>query len=89
MAVDGGEEGASDARTADEDAREGSLETIATLCRAARDAKAGESGRAVDALRRVLTLSKEALPRETLLDARFAACGKIVNQLRKPSNASR
>ena len=87
MAVDGGEEGASDARTADEDAREGSLETIATLCRAARDAKAGESGRAVDALRRVLTLSKEALPRETLLDARFAACGKIVNQLRKRHEA--
>ena len=83
MAVDGGEEGASDARTADEDAREGSLETIATLCRGARDAKAGESDRAVDALRRVLTLSKEALPRETLLDARFAACGKIGNGLRK------
>lgn len=60
------------------------LGAIAALCRAAERCGEGEGERCEDALRSALKKSEETrLGASAFADARFAACGKIVNGLRK------
>lgn len=76
---------ASDEATGNVDGRaDEALRAIAELCRAAERCGEGEGERCEDALRSALKKSEEArLGASAFADARFAACGKIVNGLRK------
>jgi len=59
------------------------LRSISDLCRAAEKADESEPERAVEALRAVLRESEAPFASSTFEAPEFAACGKIVNGLRK------